>query len=243
MNKNEILLNMWNNVIVFSDQLNTSISIFLISLNSKHLNWSRSTSSSSITQTKIFMMLKWFIRKESFSIQSINTASFKILLNHSKKNKIEVFALFMMNINRKIAYNTHCDLNALNVFSINETTQNLKNIKAKLSLKYHEFLNVFDQAQLNKLLFHCFYDHKIELISDSMLSRCWVYQMIFVKHLKVKEYLNENLSKKFITFSQTLYFSLVLFALKANEDFRFYMNYWMLNVIFKENRYFLSLIK
>jgi len=38
MNKNEILLNMWNNVIVFSNQLNTSISIFSISLNSKYLS-------------------------------------------------------------------------------------------------------------------------------------------------------------------------------------------------------------
>ncbi len=36
MNKNEILLNMQNNVIVFSNQLNTSISIFSIFLNSKH---------------------------------------------------------------------------------------------------------------------------------------------------------------------------------------------------------------
>ncbi len=81
----------------------------------------------------------------------------------------------MMNINKEITYNTQCDLNALNVSSIDETTQNLKDIKAKLSSKYHEFLNVFDQAQSNKLLSHCFYDHKIELISDSMLSRCQVY--------------------------------------------------------------------
>jgi len=58
MNKNEILLNMQNDVIVFSNQLNTSISIFSISLNFKHSSWSRSTSLSSITQTKIFMMLK-----------------------------------------------------------------------------------------------------------------------------------------------------------------------------------------
>ncbi len=36
MNKNEILLNMQNDIIVFSDQLNTSISIFSISFNSKH---------------------------------------------------------------------------------------------------------------------------------------------------------------------------------------------------------------
>jgi len=106
MNKNEILLNMWNNVIVFSNQLSTFISIFLNSLNSKYSSWSRSTSSSSITQTKISMMFKRFIREKSFLIQSINTASFKTLLNCSKKNKIEVFALFITNINRKIAYNT-----------------------------------------------------------------------------------------------------------------------------------------
>jgi len=92
------------------------------------------------------MMLKRLVRKESFSIQSINAASFKTLLNHLKKNKIEVFALFMMNINRKIAYNTQCDLNTLNISSINKTAQNLKDIKAKLSSKYHEFLDVFDRV-------------------------------------------------------------------------------------------------
>ncbi len=175
MNKNEILLNMQNDVIVFLNQLNTFISIFSIFLNSKHSSWSRSTSSFSITQTKISMMLKRLVREKSFSIQSINAASFKTLLNHSKKNKIEVFALFMMNINREIMYNTQCDLNALNISSINETTQNLKDIKAKLSSKYHEFLDVFDQTQLNKLSSHHFYDHKIELISDSTSSHCQVY--------------------------------------------------------------------
>jgi len=246
MNKNEILLNMQNDVIVFSNQLNTSISIFSIFLNSKHSSWSRSTSFSSITQTKIFMMLKRLIsitsQKESFSIQSINAALFKTLLNHSKKNKIKVFALFMTNINKEITYNTQCNLNALNVSSINETTQNLKDIKAKLSSKYHEFLDVFDRAQSNKLLFHRFYDHKIELISDSMLSHCWVYQMFSVKLLKVKKYLNENLSKRFITLSQISYFFLILFILKANEDLWFCINYQKLNVIFKRNKYFLLLI-
>ncbi len=79
MNKNEILLNMQNNVIVFLNQLNTSISIFWILLNSKHLSWLWSSSLFSIIQTKTFMMLKWFIRKKSFSIQSINAALFKTL--------------------------------------------------------------------------------------------------------------------------------------------------------------------
>ena len=102
MNKNEILLNMQNDVIVFSNQLNTSILIFLISLNSKHSSWSWSSSLSSIIQTKIFMMLKWLVQEKLFLIWSINAASFKTLLNHSKKNKIKVFALFMININRKM---------------------------------------------------------------------------------------------------------------------------------------------
>ncbi len=66
--------------------------------------------------------------------------------------------------------------------------------------------------------------------------------MFSVKLLKVKKYLNENLSKKFITSSQILYFFFVLFILKANEDLQFCVNYWKLNVIFKRNKYSLSLI-
>jgi len=246
MNKNEILLNMWIDVIVFSNQLNTFISIFSISLNSKHLSWSQSTSFTFISQSKISRMLKrsvsTMIQKESFSIQSINIALFKTLLNHSKKNQTEVFILFMKNINRKIAYNTQCNLNALNVSFIKKTTQNLKAIKVKLSSEYHDFLNVFDWVQLNKLLFHCFYNHKIELINDSTSSHCWAYQMFFVKLLKVKKYLNKNLLKRFIILSQIFYFSFVLFTLKANKDFWFCVNYCKLNVIFKRKKYSLLLI-
>jgi len=181
------------------------------------------------------------IQKESFSIQSINVTSFKTLLNRSKKNQTEVFALFMKNIDRKIMYNTQYDLNALNVSFIKKTTQNLKVIKVKLSSEYHDFLDVFDRVQLNKLSSNRFYDHKIELTSDSTSSHCQAYQMSSLKLLKVKKYLNKNLSKKFITSSQAFYLSLVLFALKANEDLRFCMNYHKLNVIFKRNRYLLSL--
>ncbi len=66
--------------------------------------------------------------------------------------------------------------------------------------------------------------------------------MFSVKLLKVKKYLNKNLSKKFITSSQILYFFSVLFTFKANKDLWFCMNYQKLNVIFKRNRYSLLLI-
>ena len=71
INKNEILLNMWHDIIVFFDQLNISISIFSISFNSKHSSWSWSTLTSSTTFNKTFMMLKWSVliaQKEFFSI-------------------------------------------------------------------------------------------------------------------------------------------------------------------------------
>ncbi len=129
-------------------------------------------------------------KKESFLIQSIDAALFKTLLNWSKKNQTEIFVLFMTDIDKEITYNTQCNLNVLNDSAINKITQNLKDIKVKLSSEYHEFLNVFDRAQLNKLLSHRFYNHKIELISDSTLSYCWVYWMFSVKLLKVKKYLN-----------------------------------------------------
>jgi len=52
--------------------------------------------------------------------------------------------MFIENIDRKIVYNTQCELNVINIFLVNETTQNLENIKVKLSSKYQNFLDVFD---------------------------------------------------------------------------------------------------
>ncbi len=78
-------------------------------------------------------------------------------------------------IDRKIIYNTQCKLDVINVFSIDETTQNLEDIKVKLSLKYQNFLNVFNQAQADKLSSHHSYDHKIKLTSDVMSSCCQAY--------------------------------------------------------------------
>ncbi len=150
--------------------------------------------------------------------------------------------MFIEDIDRKIIYNTQCKLDVINIFSVDETTQNLEDIKVKLSSKYQNFLDVFDQAQADKLLSHRLYDHKIELTSDATSSHCQAYQMTFYKLQKVKKYLNENLFKEFITSNKASYFSFVLFILKANEDLRFCVNYQKLNAIIKRNCYFLSFI-
>ncbi len=78
-------------------------------------------------------------------------------------------------IDRKIVYNTQCKLNVLDVTFIDASAQNLKDIKVKLSLKYQNFLNVFDRAQVNKLSFHHSYDHKIKFTNDVTSSKCQAY--------------------------------------------------------------------
>ncbi len=87
-----------------------------------------------------------FIQKKSFLIQNIDIIFFQALVKRKKKNQTEVFAMFIEDIDRKIIYNTQCELDVINIFSVNETIQNLKDIKVKLSLKYQNFLDVFDRA-------------------------------------------------------------------------------------------------
>ncbi len=173
---------------------------------------------------------------------NVRTASFHALIKRSKKNCIEIFAISIKDIDRKIVYNTQCKLNILKIAFIDASALNLEDIKVKLSLKYQNFLDVFDRAQVDKLSSHRSYDHKIELTNDVTSSRCRAYWMSLYKLQKIKKYLNENLSKSFITSSKISYFSLVLFALKINDDLRFCIDYQKLNVIIKRNRYSLLLI-
>ncbi len=225
--------------------MNISISVFLISSNTKHSSWLQSTLTSSTTHnnaSKILKHLVSIIHEESFSIQNIDVVSFQALINRKKKNQTEIFAMFIEDIDRKIVYNTQCKLDVINVSFTNETAQNLEDIKAKLSSKYQNFLDVFDWAQADKLSSHHLYNHKIKLTSDVTSSCCWAYWMSFYKLQKVKKYLNENLFKEFITSSKASYFSLILFILKANKDLQFCIDYWKLNAIIKRNCYSLSLI-
>ncbi len=213
-----------------------------MSVRASHSKWSRSSNSSISSALKVLQRLTSTASKKNFSMFNVKAASFHVLIKWSKKNCIEIFAMLIKDIDREIVYNTQCELNVLDVTFIDASAQNLEDIKVKLSLKYQNFLDVFDWAQVDKLSSHRLYDHKIEFTNNVTSSRCWAYWMSLYKLQKIKEYLNENLSKSFITFNKISYFSLVLFALKINDDLCFCVDYWKLNVIIKRNRYSLLLI-
>jgi len=102
---------------------------------------------------------------DSTNIAMIEAAAYRSLV---KRSNVTTFAIIITKIDRllKTARNKLEDVN-LQELSHEEI---LKEVKAKLSLKYHDYLDVFDRAMTDQLLSHCLYDHKIELIDERTSS-------------------------------------------------------------------------
>jgi len=173
----------------------------------------------------------------SMNIAMIETAAYRSLV---KRLNVTTFAIIVTKIDRllKTARNKLEDVN-LQELSYEKI---LKEVKAKLSSKYHDYLDVFDRAMTDQLFSHRLYDHKIELIDERTSSRSRLYHMSDYKLQKMKNYLIEHLNKDFISSSSALYASLILFVEKKDGSLRFCVDYRKLNALIKRDRYFLSLI-
>ncbi len=154
-----------------------------------------------------------------------------------KNKKIKIFSLIINEINKVLS-------SAEDFAELNEITSvmSLNELKKKLSIVYHDFLNVFNREKTTHLSLHWSYNHKIELEDESQLFRSQLYFMLSHKLQKIKEYLKENLKKKFITFSKASFALLILFAEKKDDNLCFCMNYWKLNALIKRDRYSILLI-
>ena len=157
-----------------------------------------------------------------------------------KQSDIKIFAIIILKINWLITTveNESEKVNLHKLFH----AEALKQVKIKLLSKYHNYLNIFNQAMINQLSSHHFYDHKIELIDEEMLSRSRLYQMFNHKLQKIKKYLIDHLNKEFIFFSFASYISLILFIEKKDDSLCFCINYRKLNALIKWDHYSLSLI-
>ncbi len=164
----------------------------------------------------------------------IKVAAYQTLV---KNKKIKIFFLIISEINKVLSsVKDFAKLNEMiSVISLNKS-------KKKLSIIYHDFLNVFDREKTTQLSLHQSYDHKIELEEESQLSRSQLYFMLSYKLQKIKEYLEENLKKKFIILSKASFASSILFVKKKDNSLCFCMNYWKLNALIKRDRYLILLI-
>ncbi len=154
-----------------------------------------------------------------------------------KNKKIKIFFLIISEINKVLS-------SVEDFMKLNEviSVMSLSELKKKLSIVYHNFLDVFNKEKIMQLLLHQSYDHKIKLEDESQSFRSWLYLMSSYKLQKIKKYLKKNLKKKFITLSKALFTSLILFVEKKDDSLRFCMNYQKLNALIKRDRYSIFLI-
>ena len=173
-----------------------------------------------------------------FYVCSVGAAPYAML---ARQEEVQIFAMSMEDIDRQLALDRECHAEEISIK--HSASRHLEEVRQQLPAEYHEYLDVFDHSQASQLPPHRPYDHKIELTNDAAPPQSRAYRMSPYKLQKVKEYLNENLSKGFITPSKAAYSSPVLFALKANGDLRFCVDYRKLNAFTKRNRYPLPLIE
>ncbi len=83
-----------------------------------------------------------------------------------KKKNVKIFTLIISEINKKLS--SIKDSTKLNEMI---SVMSLKKLKKKLSIVYHNFLNVFNREKTTQLSLHQSYDHKIELEDESQSSR------------------------------------------------------------------------
>ncbi len=194
------------------------------------LIWKQSTQVD-LNQLRLFQLIK---KKKLINIVMIEVVVYQTLV---KNKKIKIFFLIISKINK--ALSSVEDFAKLNeiifVMSLNE-------LKKKLLIIYHDFLNVFDREKITQLSLHWSYDHKIKLEEESQFSRSRLYFMSSHKLQKVKEYLEENLKKKFITLSKASFASSILFIKKKDDSLCFCVNYQKLNALIKRDRYSILLI-
>ena len=185
-----------------------------------------------LTNVKIFKSTS-----NSLNIVMIKAATYRMLV---KQSDVKIFAVTILKIDRLII-TVENKSEEVNLHELSHV-KTLEKVKVKLLFKYHDYLDVFDRVMIDQLSFHCFYDHKIELIDEETSSRSKLYQMFDHKLQKIKKYLIDYLNKEFIFFSFASYVSLILFIEKKNESLRFCVNYRKLNALIKWDHYSLSLI-
>ena len=150
--------------------------------------------------------------KTSTNIVMIDVVAF-YKLNFRKNKTTDVKCYFIMMFKIDDALTIYYVKNDLKIFSIEINEMNeifikksfLKKIKVKLHLDFYDLLQTFDSITTENLLFHRFYDHKIDFVDDLHTMRSRVYSLSYLKLMKLKKYL-KKISERILSISITLHF-------------------------------------
>ena len=108
--------------------------------------------------------------------------------------------------------------------------------------EYQEYLDVFAKKSADTLPSHRTFDHRIPLVDGKTPGFGPIYSLSGVEQNALREYLDDNLAKGFITPSESPAGSPILFVKKKDGSLRLCVDYRRLNDITIKNRYPLPLI-
>jgi hypothetical protein len=112
-------------------------------------------------------------------------------------------------------------------------------------LVFYDLVYVFLKKKSDKLLLYRPYDHKIKIEPNKKvpLGYYLLYNQTDKELKALKDYLENNLKKRFIKNNSIDFVFLVLFVKKPNKSLRFYIDFCKLNKITRKDQYLILFTK
>ena len=128
--------------------------------------------------------------------------------------------------------------------SINTVISSIEVVAPKPSVpvEYQGFSDLFDKKLADKLPPHRSFDHTNPLVEGKVPPFGPIYSLSVTEHAALKDYIDDNLEKGFITPSSSPAGLPILFVKKKDGGLGLCVDYRQLNEITIKNRYLLSLI-
>ena len=154
-------------------------------------------------------------------------ALFKYLV---RQKDIEMFLIFICNINKKLESLQEIETAAVSIddinFQMNKIDKPPTDLKTIISKKYHEFFDVFSKKVPNTIVEHFKSNHRIRLLKKYKGLNYSFLHRILQKQLEfVKKFLKNNLKKKFIKANSLPYSFLIILAKILRSRIKFYIDY------------------
>ena len=148
---------------------------------------------------------------KALNIAKISATAFYIYTRNQKKRDVQYFSITMAKIEKAIQ-----DRSIDQIYKVSEITEGT--VKQKLPQEYYNLINIFNRNKVKELPPHQLYNYKIKLEAGQKPPQSRLYLISRFKLQKVKEYLDNNLKKGFISPSTAPYILLVLFIQKYNRS-------------------------
>jgi hypothetical protein len=100
-----------------------------------------------------------------------------------------------------------------------------------LPVYYLDYKDVFSNTVSDQLVPYWLYNYKIQLERENNLGFSLLYNYNLEELQTIKKYITDNLQKRFIVPSSTLFAVPILFARKGNSSLQFCIDFWKLNFI------------